>query len=142
VKKLGTNALIIICAIGGAIIGKWAVSGIFTKPVDYTEILMETANAINVNLPMVVDNDTHLVSTVGFNKTFTYKYKLVNYEVADMDVPKFQENMKPNLINAVCTSESMSEFRKMEIVVKYSYMDMNHKEIATFPIDTTECEKI
>lgn len=141
-NKLGTNTLIIICSIGGAIIGKWAVSGFFSKPVDYTEVLIETANTINVNLPMVVDNETHLVSTVGFNKTFTYKYKLINYEVEDMDIPKFQENMRPNLVNSVCTSESMSEFRKMAIVVKYSYMDMNHKEIATFPIDTTECEKI
>ncbi|EHC03911.1 hypothetical protein Sbal625DRAFT_4410 [Shewanella baltica OS625] len=122
--------------------GRWAVDGMFSKPTDYTTVLMEVANKINSNLPMTIDSETELVSTVGFKNSFTYKYKLINYDVSEMDVKKFKNEMIPKLQNSVCTSESMSEFRKMKIVVKYSYSDASHKEIAEFLVDTKNCEKI
>ena len=141
-NKIITYVLVVVGAIGGAMLGRWAVDGMFSKPTDYTTVLMEVANKINSNLPMTIDSETELVSTVGFKNSFTYKYKLINYDVSEMDVKKFKNEMIPKLQNSVCTSESMSEFRKMKIVVKYSYSDSSHKEIVEFPVDTKICEKI
>lgn len=139
-NKLATNVLVVVGAVGGAMFGSWAVDGMFSKPTDYTTVLMQAANKINSNLPMTVDSETELLSTVGFKNSFTYKYKLINYDVSEMDIDQFKKTMIPKLQNSVCTSESMSEFRKMKIVVKYSYSDSSHKEIAEFPVDTKSCE--
>ncbi|MFB2637074.1 hypothetical protein ACE02P_03435 [Shewanella bicestrii] len=141
-NKIITNVLVVVGAIGGAVLGRWAVDGMLSKPTDYTSVLMEVANKVNSNLPMTIDSETELLSTVGFKNSFTYKYKLINYDVAEMNVEMFKNEMIPKLQNSVCTSESMSEFRKMKIVVKYSYSDSSHKEIAEFPVDTKSCEKI
>ncbi|MDT3281714.1 MULTISPECIES: hypothetical protein [Shewanella] len=141
-NKIIMYVFVVVGAIGGAMFGRWAVDGMFSKPTDYTTVLMEVANKINSNLPMTIDSETELVSTVGFKNSFTYKYKLINYDVSEMDVKKFKNEMIPKLQNSVCTSESMSEFRKMKIVVKYSYSDASHKEIAEFLVDTKNCEKI
>jgi hypothetical protein len=138
-NKLTTSTLVIVGAIIGGIIGQKAMEGVFLKQTDYTEVLMQVANKINANLPMTINSDTQLVSTVGFNDSFTYKYKLIGYDLLAMDVEQFKQAMSPKLKNSVCTSETMSEFRKLKIVVIYSYMDMNHMEIAEFPVDTKDC---
>jgi hypothetical protein len=138
-NKFTTNVLVVVGAVGGAMLGSWAVEGMFSKPTDYTTVLMQAANNINSNLPMTIDSDTELLSTVGFNNSFMYKYKLVSYDVSKMDVELFKKTMIPRIQNSVCTSESMSEFRKMKIVVIHSYSDSNHKEIAEFRVDTKSC---
>lgn len=141
-KVTWTQALTVVAAIGGAIIGKWAVSDLFTQsPEDKTKLLMQAASEINANLPMNIDADTILFSTVGVQNKFTYNYKLPNYEKESIDIPVFVENMKPNITNSVCTIEDMQAFRKMEIVVSYSYFDANQKEITEINVDTKECSK-
>lgn len=140
-NKTLTNILVVAGAIGGAFIGKWAVEGVFTDTKDYSKILMNAANELNKNLPMMVDSETQLVSTIGYGDSFKYLYKLSNSDVSEINIVEFKKHMEPNLHNSVCSSDAMSEFRKMRIKVTYSYMDANSKQIVDIPIDTKDCEK-
>lgn len=141
-KVTWTKALTICAAIGGAFIGKWAVSGLFTQsPEDKTKLLMQAASEINANLPMNVDAETILLSTVGVQNKFTYNYKLPNYEKENLDITAFVEAIEPNVTNSVCTIEDMKAFRDMEIIVSYSYFDANQKQITEINVDTKECVK-
>lgn len=141
-KVTWTKALTVVAAIGGAIIGKWAVSDLFTQTTeDKTKLLMQAASELNANLPMNVDADTILFATAGVQNKFTYNYKLPNYEKENIDIPAFVENMRPSITNSVCTIEDMKAFRKMEIIVSYSYFDTNQKQVTEINVDTKECPK-
>ena len=141
-KVTWTKALTFVAVIGGAVIGKWAVSGLFTQSMeDKTKLLMQAASELNTNLPMNVDADTILFTTVGTQNKFTYNYKLPNYEKENIDIPTFVENMKPNITNSVCTIEDMQIFRNMEIIISYSYFDANQKQITEINVDTKKCPK-
>ena len=142
-KKLTwTNVLTVVGMIGGAIIGNWAVSGLFTQsPEDKSKLLMQTASELNANLPMNIDADTVLFSTIGIQNKFTYNYRLPNHEKEALDIPAFVEAMEPSITNSVCTIEDMKVFRDMEVVVSYSYFDTNQKQITVIDVDTKECQK-
>jgi hypothetical protein len=141
-KVTWMNTLTIVAAIGGAIIGKWAVSDLFTQsPEDKTAILMKTASEINANLPINVDSDTILFATSGVQNTFTYNYRLPNYEKENLDIDAFVDTITSNVTNSVCTIEDMKPFRDMEVVVSYSYFDTNQKQITVIDVDTKECPK-
>ena len=141
-KVTWTNALTFVAVIGGAIIGKWAVSDLFTQsPEDKTAILMQVASEINANLPMNIDSDTVLFATMGGQNKFIYNYRLPKYEKENLDISAFVDVMTPNIQNSVCTTEDMKAFRDMGIVVSYSYFDTNQKQITEINVDTTECPK-
>jgi hypothetical protein len=141
-KVTWTNALTFVAIIGGAILGKWAVSGLFTQTAeDKTKLLMQAASELNANLPMNVDADTILFATVGVQNKFTYNYKLPNYEKENIDIPAFVNNMTPSITNSVCTIEDMQTFRNMEIIVSYSYFDADQKQITEINVDTKKCPK-
>jgi len=141
-KVTWTNALTVVGMVGGAIIGNWAVSGLFTQsPEDKTKLLMQAASEINANLPMNVDSDTILFTTIGVQNKFTYNYQLPNYEKDNLDINAFVDAMSPNIKNSVCTIEDMKAFRDLQIVVSYSYFDANKKQITEINVDTKECPK-
>jgi hypothetical protein len=140
-NKTLMNTLIVVSAVGSAFIGRWAVDGLFTRTSDHTKILMKAASELNENLPMTVDSETILVTTVGADETFKYVYKLTNSELSEINVTKFREYMQPTLYNSVCTADSMSEFRKMQITVIFSYLDVASKQITEMPVDTKDCKK-
>ena len=141
-KVTWTSALTVVAAIGGAIIGKWAVSGLFTQAEeDKTKILMQTASELNANLPMTIDSETILFGTSGVKNKFVYSYQLPNYEKDNLDINAFVDSMSPNINNFVCTTEDMKAFRDMEIVVSYSYYDANKTQITTIDVDTKGCSK-
>lgn len=139
VKK---NLFTIVPAIIGALIGSWAVSGLFTKDEsDYSNMLMQTASKINENLPMNIDAETILVSTVGMNDYFSYRYQLTNVEANSVNTEEFVKLMEPQLKNSVCTSEDLAAFRKMEITVNYIYADSKNVHIVKIPVDTKTCSE-
>ena len=139
-KETKTNVMLFCCAIVGAIIGKWAVSGLFTQTEeDKTQILMEAASKINAGLPMNVDSETILISTSGSMNNFTYNYELVEHLREDIDVSLFNEAMIPNITNNVCTNSGMEAFREMGITITYRYFDSNSNEITHIDVDTNTC---
>jgi len=141
-KVTWTSALTFVAVIGGAIIGKWAVSDLFTQsPEDKTKLLMQTASKMNANLPMNIDSDTILFATIGVQNKFTYNYQLPNYEKENLDIDAFVDAMSPNINNSVCTIDDMKAFRDLGIVVSYSYFDANKKQITVINVDTKECSK-
>jgi hypothetical protein len=143
-KITWTNVLTIAGAIGGAIIGNWAVSVLFSGDAgeDKTKFLMSTASEINKNLPMNVDSETVLIATIGAKETFTYNYQLPNYEKDNLDLKTFVETMTPNVTNFVCSTKEMQAFRDLNIFISYNYYDTNHKQITEIKVDTKQCQKI
>jgi hypothetical protein len=141
-KVTWKNALTFVAAIVGAIIGKWAMSDLFTQTEeDKTKILMQAASELNANLPMTIDAETILFATSGVQNKFVYSYQLPNYEKDNLDIDAFVDSMSPNINNFVCTTEDMKAFRDLGVVISYSYYDTNKKQITAIDVDTKSCPK-
>ena len=101
--------------------------------------LREAANLLNQRLPMTVDAETRLDSSVAANRQFIYKYTLVNV-TADMLTPsELKAAMEETVINRVCTEQGMQVLVKQGVTVSYAYADKNGKEIAVLSVAPSQC---
>jgi len=112
-----------------------------SKESNWEEELKVAANELNQGLPMMVDSDTRLDSSIAFQNTFLYKYTMINYAVDDISTEEFANTMRPIINNAVCTTEDMKAFVQNHTEVKYLYHDKNGKFVSQIIVKTEECSK-
>ncbi len=105
-----------------------------------TSGLMAAANKMNQHLPMMVDSETRLDSTLGINRTFLYKYTLVNYAAEELDSEQFKISYEERLINLVCTTKGMELFVKNNIPVTYAYYGRRGKLVTSVTVVSSQCE--
>ena len=140
----GIGLLLVIVFAGsiGKIIGKTTVDRFVEGKNEgaLDSVLIKAASKINANLPMMVDSETRLDSTIGINKEFRYNYTLINYSANEIDPKAIVDAMQDKLINNVCTSKDMAIFVKNSIPVTYAYFGKNGKEIAVITISPSQCK--
>ncbi len=144
-KILGGIGLLIVIAFAGGIgklVGKSTSERFFEgkKESELNSVLMQAASQINQNLPMMIDSETRLDSTVGINKKFRYNYTMINYSVEELDPKSFSETMRPQLVNAVCTTKEMEVFMKNGVPVTYAYHGKNGKQLTTITVEPLQCK--
>jgi len=142
---LGGIALLLVIAFAGGIgkmIGKSTSERFFEgkKEGAIDAALIKMASEINKQLPMMIDADTRLDSTVGINRTVRYNYTLVKYAAEELEALALEQAMKPKLINNVCTSKEMEIFAKNNIPVTYAYYGKNGKQITVITIPSSSCK--
>jgi hypothetical protein len=97
---------------------------------EFDKVLVQASNELNKNLPMVLDKDTRLDTTIpGPGNRFTYFYTMLNYTVEQLDTNKLRSILTPNLINNYKTNKSMDEFRENNVELHYFYRDKNGKSV-------------
>jgi len=141
VKKKVSLSLTIGLVIGGLFIGIiiGALIGATASFIYFKEInqlsqsssvvdkpLLETANRINQNLPMMIDSETRLDNMTTLDKkTYQCTYTLVNMEKGKVDTITMKKRLEPLVINAVKTSPDAEYQRKNEMTLVYYYKDKN-----------------
>lgn len=144
-KIMGVIGLLLVVAFAGGIgklVGKSTGERFFEgkKESELNSVLIQAANQINQNLPMMVDSETRLDSTVGINNQFRYNYTMINYPAEELDSKAFKEAMQPQLINSVCTTKEMEVFMKNGVPVTYAYHGKNGKQVTTITIHPSQCK--
>jgi hypothetical protein len=125
--------LIVLAAVIGSIIGKYIIDGINGKQNIFDKNLVATANQLNMNLPIMLDSETRLDSTMALpGKKFAYYYTLVNFSVDELDVENFESIMKPTILNSIKTNSDLQEFRDNKVTMVYLYKDKSGNEIIKF----------
>jgi len=104
--------------------------------------LHKAANHLNASLPMMVDAETRLDSTVAIQNSFNYRYTLIHSSIEKINIDKFTEVMNTQIFNNVCTNPDMAAFVNNKTQVNYYYVDSNSKHIAKISIDTKTCSNI
>ena len=138
--ETGTNkidmkrlVLIVLAAVIGSIIGKYIIDGTRGKQNIFDKNLVETANQLNKNLPIMLDSETRLDSTMALpGKKFSYYFTLVNYSVDEVDIENFENIMNQNILNNLKTNSDLKEFRDNKVTMIYFYKDKNGNEIVKF----------
>lgn len=105
-----------------------------------TEGLRIGAYKINKKLPMMVDQETRLdKATVGPGPRMVYHFTFLNHAAKDINANKFQEYLKPVIVQKNCTDPKMKKFLQYGGIYEYAYSGNNGVEITRFDIDRTDC---
>jgi hypothetical protein len=142
-KKLGLPVIIgTITAI--------AVGGITSKLMkDYIENrklsdieLNKIASELNKSLPMMVDRDTKLKTTVGINGSIKYIYDLVNYSKADFDTAAAKSAVQPMVTKAGCSNPDSRRLLNSNVNMEYIYSDYQSQYLFSFVVSKKICEAL
>lgn len=103
--------------------------------------LSKLASDLNKTLPMMVDKETEWLSAIGVQNVFIYNYRMVNHSVENIDPQKFNELIRPNIINAACTTpETKQQFLTKGVTLRYTYADKDRRHITSIDVTPTDCK--
>ena len=104
--------------------------------------LADLSDRMNKRLPDMVEENTVLEATSGYNGKFTYYYTLLNYDADAVDPERFVKRMKPALLENACTSETMEPLIDLDVTLQYIYSDKERVEFAAIAVDPAECRDL
>lgn len=126
----------------GAIISKGTV-GSNGKPSQAAILsaLTSMTNQINKSMPMTIDSDTQLDNILASptSPKFTYNYTL-KASLQEINAANFFGQMKPTLINGVCTSPDMRIFIENGVTVGYSYRANDGSFAGKIEVSPADCK--
>lgn len=136
--------LLIVVAFAGAIgknIGKSTVKNYEQGKLEgaIEETLIATSQQINKQLPMMIDSETRLDTTMCAGKHVAYKYTMINLTEKDIDKIAFTNEIKTMLMKNQCSNENMIKMLKMGVQCNYMYQDRNGILLATININKSHC---
>ncbi|MCL2801090.1 MAG: hypothetical protein FWD28_04960 [Treponema sp.] len=103
--------------------------------------LVEMASQMNETLPMMLDSETRLDTTMAHpGNTFAYYLTLVNHSAEDLDAEEFNELMRPNIVNGLKSNPDMAAFKVMKINILYVYRDKENIEFSRIDIPFKDYE--
>lgn len=103
--------------------------------------LGKLASDLNKTLPMMVDKETEWLSAIGVQNVFIYNYRMVNHSVENIDPQKFNELIRPNIINAACTTpETKQQFLAKGVTLRYTYADKDRRHITSIDVTPADCK--
>ncbi len=144
-KIIGFLVLFIVVAFSGEIgkmVGKTSVEKYYKGKHD-TEInttLKKTSKEINSQLPMMVDDETRLDTTIVLDKQLYYKYTLVNVKPDDITDDFLTKELEPVLIKNVCANKDVQLQFKIGVAYNYIYHDNTGGQISMIKIDADKCQ--
>ena len=104
------------------------------------DVLSQTADLMNQNLPMMIDRDVRWNSaSAGPGKNFNYNYTLVNNYARDIDGAMFAQNVRQSFTQEFCTKPSGQMFFQQGVSLNANYYDRDNSLIARVRIDPADC---
>ncbi len=105
-----------------------------------SELLVQTANMMNKNLPMMIDQDTQWDSSfAGPGKMLSYNYTLINYSATQIDGTEFARNIRTPLANTICTNPATQIFPQEGVLLNFNYYDNTRNLIARVKVEPSDC---
>lgn len=141
-SKIGSIIIVLIVASIAGTLGKKIVHSFFygSDDIRSKQVLNKVASEINKSLPMMVDKDTELYSTVGLERTIVYNYRLVNIVSTDISPEKLVVILKPQVKSSACsTPETRNTFLRKGVTLRYTYADKHKHYIANFDVTPPDC---
>ena len=106
-----------------------------------SEILVQTADMMNQQLPMMVDPDTRWDSSfAGPGMAMSYKYTLVNHSANNINGAQFAKNVHPTLTDLICNNPVTQVFPDNGVLLNFNYYDKSSNLIARVKVTPDDCQ--
>lgn len=107
---------------------------IFAQP-SFDKAMMQAASKINESCPVMVDKDTRLDNAIALpDNIFQYNYTLVNLVKDSIDIPAFQNYIRPIILNNIKTNPDLKAYRNHKVTMRYNYKDTNGNFVVNISI--------
>jgi hypothetical protein len=103
------------------------------------DLLTRTADDINSRLPMMVDSNTRLDSTIGLTNRFQYNYTIMSLSSAEIDEASLLQQIETQIVNRTCTLEDNLSFLKIGVTIDYVYRANDGVRITTISVSPEDC---
>ncbi|HPQ95737.1 MAG: hypothetical protein KDI44_02665 [Thiothrix sp.] len=102
-------------------------------------LLQRTAEMLNKELPVMVDDATRLVDTKADGNILNYNYELVDKTVADLDLAALEQHFRPMVLQQSCQIQNLRLVLDQGGSVQYHYHDREHREFMVVDINQDSC---
>ena len=137
------SLVILLIAMGiGKSVGLLTYEGLFksSSTVDVNQVLVQTANTMNRQLPMMLDSQTRWDTTIpGPGKRITYVYTSVDYRASEIDRNEAFSYLASKLRQFARGSKKMELFFRNGITVVYYYRGNDGALVMEIPIKPGDC---
>lgn len=121
-------------------LGGEAIFRSLKKPL-YEKVLMEMANELNKNCPLMIDAETRLDNTMALpNNVFQYNYSLISIDKESINIDEAKNYLEKQIINTAKTNPDMKIFRDNKTTLRYSYKDKSGVFILTIEVTPDKYE--
>ncbi len=121
-------------------LGGEAIFKSLKKPL-YEKVLMEMANELNKNCPMMLDAETRLDNTIALpGNIFQYNYSLINIDKEALNIDELKAYLEQQIVNTAKTNPDMKIFRDNKTTLRYSYKDKSGIFILTIEVTPDKYE--
>jgi hypothetical protein len=118
----------------------FAHAGLFDKSVSST--LLFTSKEINKSLPVRVDNEKILETTVAINNVLIFKYSMTddsNFRDPRFDINKYTYHFRNSLGESACKDKSTFELFKRGASYNYIFINQYGHKLFDFILNEREC---
>ncbi len=137
--KIKAKSLLSIALFASTVTLTWQTSAQAEENI--SELLVQTANMMNKNLPMMIDQNTQWDSSfAGPGKILSYNYTLVNYSATQIDGKQFARNIRQPLTNSICTNPTTQIFPENGVMLNFNYYDNTRNLIARVQVTPSDCD--
>ncbi len=100
----------------------------------------KAAKEVNRTAPTMIDKDTRLdKATIGPGAIATYHYTFLNYSSQEIDPNWLQKNLRPVVMNNVCSNKGMKPSIEYGGIYIFSYSGNDGIKITDFQISLNDC---
>lgn len=102
-------------------------------------VIKRDISMLNKPLPKMIDKDTKLEKVTLIGKDIYFNYTMVNLLAADLDIPKVESIMGPNIKSAQCQDIGLKSILNEGRKLVYVYVDKEGKEITKIFVSKEDC---
>lgn len=118
----------------------FAHAGLFEKSVSST--LLSMSKEINKSLPVKVDKEKILETTVAIKNVLIFKYKITDdstFRDPRFDINKYTYHLRNSLGESTCKDESSFALLKRGASYNYIYINQYGQKLFDFTLNEREC---
>jgi hypothetical protein len=95
---------------------------------------------LNRRLPIMVDQETQIVSTAALDHVLQYNYQLIHVTVGQVDTTVLAAAARPQVTQFACsTPQTLNAVLKRGVTLRYSYADNKGQHLFTFDVTAHDC---
>jgi hypothetical protein len=102
--------------------------------------LIETSRQINQQVPVMVDDETRLDTTIVTGKQLCYKFTLVNVSKAQINKVTLRKHLLENFKNNICNNDKATKLLNLGVSFYYVYSDKSGRIVADEVLSQRDCK--
>jgi hypothetical protein len=103
------------------------------------EDLLAAANRLNSQLPMMIDSNTRIDSTMALTNKFQYNYTILSESSQEIDAEEYIKSIEPSVINKTCNLEDNLSFVNVGVTMDFVYRTIDGVRIGTISVTPEKC---